>query len=493
MPAPVQIFDSRGNAMAAPRAPGAQIYESTQDNGLRLDRPRLDADLMRLMSRHKHQMLLSDSRYISTWSMVNGALEQKADYVSSGGWLPHFTGTDVAYGDEVTPILHAALGILDARGVSYDWETDWRIAGRTLDVDGDFAIAHFLTESGFPQMQMIEAHRIGCRNGERVVESGPYKGLKILNGIIYNPLARPVAIRYLADDPAQDRDISLRDCDYVSRPIWFSDGRPLPSLAYSVLDWYDMKTARGFEKQAQEANSAIAVVESNDTGLARQGFANGIPGVSTDTTSTTTPKTELLAGGLIRYIKHGGGSISSHFSPRPSDGWRAFDAIIQAAAFYGMKWRVEMFDLSKLSGAPTRGFQDNINTSIHSQWGTLTPPAKRVVLRTVSALVARGDIPRHAEWDQWAFPQPVDFTVDANKDSQTDRENIRAGLTTTPAAMRRTGYSSPDRVLIEQARYLQRKKEIAKQFALDPSELGTLAKPGEAAANQPPPTQSSPA
>ena len=384
---PIQIFDSRGNAYPY-RTSGSQIYEGSQDTAQRLARPYLDSDIQRLMSRQKFRMLLSDARYIvATYPMVDGAASQKADYVSSGGWLPIFTGKDKEYGKIVRPILHSALNIIDARGPLFDFAKDMWIACRTLDIDTDFFIAHSRTETGFPQVQFIEAHRIGCRNGETTVSAGPYIGLPILNGIIYNAQGREVAYRYLADDPTNDIDLSARDVTHVADPKWFSDGRPFPAIASAILDWYDVKETRGFEKIAAKTNAAFALIETNETGTARPGLLTGrapaqVPGDSSTAAGVATPPPEFLGGGLIRYVKAGPGhDVKAHQSNRPSDAWQKFDERIVAGAFYGMGWRAEMFDLSKLSGAPTRGFQDNINTAIHSRWSVLRPAALTIADR----------------------------------------------------------------------------------------------------------------
>lgn len=491
---PIQIFDARGNAYPYAGG-GAQLYEGSQDTYQRLSRPWLDSDIQRLMSRQKHRMLLSDSRYIAaTYPMVDGAVSQKADYVSSGGWMPIFTGKDKAYGQAAKPILHSALNILDVRGPLFDFAKDMWIACRLLDIDTDFFVAHARSETGFPQVQFIEAHRIGCRQGERIVESGPYKGLPILNGIIYNPQGREVAYRFLADDPAKDQDLSARDVTHVADPKWFSDGRPFPAIASAILDWYDVKETRGFEKIAAKTNAALALIETNETGTARPGLLTGRPPTQapgSDTTTSAAPPPEFLGGGLIRYVKSGPGhDIKAHQSNRPSDAWQKFDERIVAGAFYGMGWRVEMFDLSKLSGAPTRGFQDNINTAIHSRWSVLRPAALTIVRRTIAALADRGDIPKHAEWDQWDLPPPVDFTVDANKDRQTDLAMVEAGFSSNPAVIRKLGYVSPRELMMEQAEYLADQQEIAAEVSarrgvkILPTQLGNPVRNPGAAAQQ---------
>jgi hypothetical protein len=465
-----QILDMFGRPAAyAWSGTGSEIYESTQDNGRRLARPMLDADLARMMSRHKHRMLLSDARYIAGYAVVSGALDQKVDYVSSGGWLPFFTGKDKAWGEAAAADMGRVLDAVNARGPGFPWERCWRIGCRALDVDGDFVIVHSRTESGFPQVQFIEAHRIGCRHGERIVTSGPYKDLPILNGLIYNRTARPVAVRFLADDPAQDQDISLRDCDYVAHARWFSDGRPLPSIAYAVLDWYDQKTIRGFQKTKQAANSAIVAWQSTETGTAPAANFGSNP-VTRSPDYSKTPATELLFDGAIRYLKHGT-DLKIHTASDPADGWFKFDQLLEEGALFAMGWSRFMLDPAKLSGAPTRGFQDTINTAIHSRWGVMSPWVLRTFLRILAARQESGAIARHPEWDQWALPPPVDYTVDANKDSQTARANIAFGLSSHRRELQRLGYAQPTQLLQETAQHIADAQRAAKEASRDGAEV----------------------
>jgi hypothetical protein len=99
-------------------------------------------------------------------------------------------------------------------------------------------------------------------------------------------------------------------------------------------------------------------------------------------------------------------------------------------------------------------------------------------LYQISKLIERGDVEAHAEWDQVSHAQPADFTVDAQRTSQTDRDNVRAGVESMPAVIRRNGRDAED-VLREQARYLKLRKKIAKAEGVPEIELGTLSLPGD--------------
>lgn len=480
-------------------------YIGTEDSRYRLDRPRLDADMALLLSREKHKMILRDARWIrESYSLVAGAVEQKADYVTGSGFFPEFVGRDRAWGRLASEKLAQALNIADVRGELFDWDELWWTICTHLDIDG--AVFPILTETatGFPQIQSLEAHRIGSR-GPTVATVGPHEayslvrdpaaptgwsrvtglfaGRRIINGIIYDNAAREIGYRILGADPTQDRDIPAADLVHVTHPKWLSDGRPFPPIAYSALDWYDVKEARDLQKQQQKVHAALSLIETNETGQAPAIPALSSVGSAPAPTPSTNgePQVQMLAGGLVRYVRSGGGDIKAHESQSPSDGWRTFDQTVVAGAFFGMGWRVEMMDLSKLGGAGVRGFQDNINTAILARHKRLARPAKRIIRYFVAKLIARGDLPESADWWKWEIPTPAEFSVDAARAQQQDRENIRFGLDSTPAAIRRSLGCGPERILRAEAEYLALKKAIAEEFSLTPDELGTRLKVGDGA------------
>lgn len=474
-------------------------FKSTEEDRYRLDRPRLYGDLARLLPRERYKALVSDSRYIAeSFPLVEGACQQKAEYVSAAGWLPEFTGRDARYGERATRLLHAALSICDVRGELFDWDDIWENVSRLWDLDG----AHFqlfteTADTGFPQLQNLEVHRIGQRTGAPLVGDrdaytlvpgadgsttkvwGAYRGMRIVNGIIYNQVGRQIAFRVLGTTVEEDRDVSALDMQHTCHPRWFSEGRPAPSIAYAVFDWYDVKETREFERLAQKINSALTLVETNETGA-----APAIPGMGAAAAPAKTsgePQEQVLFGGLVRYIR-AGGALKTHESSRPGDGWQKFDRTIVSGAFYGMGWRIEMMDLSLLGGAGVRGFQDNINMKIVARHRRLKPYALRAAVRTFAKLIRRGDIEEHPEWYRWDIPSPPEFTVDAGRAQQADRENIAGGIDSHSAVIRRAFGCTHKKILREEAQYLVDRREVVQEFGLSDTEaaqLGRLDKPGQ--------------
>jgi len=471
-----------------------QRYKGSEDDRYRLNRPRLDDDIAKLLSREKFRMLLCDSRWIyETFPLINGMVRQKREYVSAAGWLPEFTGQDEAYGEKVTPILHAALQIADVRAL-FDWDDLWETACGLCDIDGGAFEIFTKTEKGFPQSQFIEAHRVGSRGTSNVVGPddaytvttdgqtirGAYAGLRILNGIIYNSAGREVAYRVLGSTKEEDRDISARDMQHICEPVWFSEGRPFPTIACAILDWYDVKEAREFQRIKQKMNSAIMATESNEDGEAPPETV-GPEGSVTPRAKPTdgTPTYQVLAGGLIRYLKAGSGKLDIHTANDPSDGWRTFDKTVVGGAFYGAGWHIGMMDAAELGRSPIYAVQDWINTTVARRHRRLKSFVLRSVRRTFATLMDRKDVPRHAEWAMWDIPAPPEFSVDAGRAQQADRDNMRAGIDSERAVIRRTTGRDYKTVLRERAAFLSHRNALAKKYDLDPDQLATLSKPGD--------------
>lgn len=480
----VQLVNQFGRPFDFPSS-GRGLYESADEDGTRLARPNLNQDIALLLSRYKHRALLSDSRYIvSTFPIVQGGVQQKSHYVSQAGFAPTFHGRDKLWGRIARAALIQAHKVIDVRGGLFNWNKNWQIGCTLLDIDGGFFIVRGETDTGFPQLQFLEAHRVGTRNGETLVVSGPYQGLRILNGIIYNAKGREVAYRVLGSAPEFDREISTLDMHHVASPRWFSDGRPFPTIAYSILDWYDAKEARGFQRTKQKINSAHTLTETNETGKAPSDpFGNAIAAAQRAEQPTLgtaaapiEPIVKLIGGGLIRYVKSGTGKLESHADNTPGDGWLRFDERVVAGAFIGMDWRAEMLNLSSPGGgALTRGFADQINTSIYSRWSDLIPHVYTDEMFILRKLIARGDLPDNDEWWHWAYTPPADFAVDGGRSSKIDIESIVAGTETTPAIIGRFG-KTPEEVLRTQAEYLQLQAEIEKEYKLAPGALGSAEK-----------------
>lgn len=479
---PNVILDGFGRPLESPHTYGS-IYQGSDTLDFKLVRPNFSEDIRALLPENKLRLARSDARYIfGAFPLVSGAIRQKAQYVSASRWRPQFVGNDSAWGKAAEALLAESNKLCTTGGTAYPFEKMWEIGCQLLDTDGDWFFLLSATDEGYPLFQCFEGHRIGQReNGDTTVKAGAYKGLRIQSGVIYNKAGTEVAYRVLGPTKDDDADISARDLVRVASPRWFSEGRSLPSIAYSVLDWYSISATRKAEQSAQLVNSMLTLIETNEMGredLARR-HING------ERTTDAGDPTGVIEKGLIRYVKAGKGKIDAHESNRPSDGWQKFDRTIVAGAFYGMDWRIEMMDLSLLGGAGVRGFQDNINTAILSRFLDLKPFALRATRYQVAKFMQRGDLPQNPDWWKFDFTQPPEFSVDPTRNVTSDIEALRAGIESEDNVIRRYFGTDPESFYRTRARTLKLKQRIAAEEGVEVAELGILTMPGDQVAAKP--------
>lgn len=463
--------------------PGAGYPAYYADKRTMPEHPDCFGDFATLLPRYPWRKAVSDCRWIgAAFSLVSGAIEQKADYVGASHFATYFNGRDTAWGDEAEAALEQLDKICTTRSPLFDWRALWWCGVANLDDSGPFFINLTQNSDGFPLLQPLEAHRIGSWDmGEAIVDGGRYDGARILNGIIYDRAGREIAYRVLGAEYGDYRDISARDMIHVAgRPRYFSQGRALPRIAPALKDLYTALDTREAEQIAQNVNSRISVIEANETGKRNpaQDLVNPPP-----LPTAQGIDTEYVDKGFYRYIKAGKGQITAHQSARPSDQWQRFDDKITATALFAMGWRVEMFDLSKLGGAAVRGFADQINTAIHAAFNALAPAMIRCRGYQIAKLIQRGDLRDSAEWWKWLAQEPAEFTADPSRAVSSEIEAVRAGAQTMPNVHRRWGTRSRN-VINEQAAYLYAKKKAAQEWSKDgititAEELGTTAQPGD--------------
>ena len=404
----------------------SNAYPTAANSVQRMAQGDQNADMLDLMTRHKERLLRSDARYIFTSnSTVSGAVMQKAGKVFGSSWRFQSHSADEVFVQAVEADMAAIDGLLDIRGPQYSFRRNVKLESKALDVDGDFFILLTETETGFPQLQYLEAHRIGqtVYDNERLVTEGKYKGLRIQNGVIYNEFARAVGYRVLDESGENFRDISARDMIHVTDPDWFSQGRGIPAIASGMLDWYDLAEVRDFEKIAQKVNAALTLKEKNASGTvdAAKGIVSG---------QRVKPGKFCIPNACGRHdsLPEAFDSLEAHESNRPSDGFLKFTDKVEASAFYGMKWRREMLDSSAVGGAGVRAFQRDINDAINDRFELLERYKKRVAVWIMAKRAKQGAYTLPDDWMKCSFTKPREFTVDDGNSRKADREDLRAGI-----------------------------------------------------------------
>jgi hypothetical protein len=451
------------------------------EQGMRVRHSSMVADWASLLPRSRYFESVSDCRWIaSSFGLVSGAMEQKADYICASGMRAMFDGDDDEYGDLLEDALTEADKVAGVRGPRFTTKEMCRLTIKAFATDGDVFWVPTQSESGFPQLQLIEAHRVGQRDSSKtVVESGRFKGARISAGIIMDRVGREIGFNILgaAEDGSEDVQLSAAECWHVARPKWSSEGRPLPEIAPAILDLWDVREMREAAKMQAIVNARLTLIESNQTGKADTAKAAlSLPaGVPTRTLGGSM--VDVVEKGGIRYIRNGN-TLTAHSANMPADQWQRFDTRVSMTSLYAMGWRYEMLDLASLGGSTTRAFQDQINTTIYSAFAAIEPYVVRWRQYQAAKLTKLGILPQHPEWYKIGVTPPPEFTCDPSRSVTSDIDGVRAGLESVPMIHARNGTTSK-RVLRSQARYLRMQASVAAKAGMETWQFGTIIKPGD--------------
>lgn len=427
--------------------------------------PLITESIQRSVSYWDWKVVLSSSRKLwANFGVLKGATAAIAKQSVGRSWEPEFLGQDKAWGEQATEFLQSWYQNCDVRGENYDFKTSLYLDSIALDRDGDFGVLLTESESGWPQLQHIGAHRIGMRNGgDRIVDDsvasvipdasgklvtimGFYKGLRIQQGIIYNAAGRAVAVRILGALPADDRDVSTRDFIFRFGPEWMDQGRGFSAFSGSLDFIRSSFFSHDWQQRALLIASAIGLIETNESGAADPNDPGQIARTLATPTTAGTMASQELEGGLIRYFKAGNGSkLESFVDGRPGDQWDQFnDRIIRIALAelgwpYSLVWKPE-----GMNGTQERSAIEMARATVADRQDELRPIAKRVCGYAVSKAINLGILPTYTGPDiggqlAWGFSIPPQFNIDHGREDQQWRENYKIGFETMAAKLAQEG------------------------------------------------------
>lgn len=404
------------------------------------------------------QILVSDSRKLySNLGPVKGAIDDKAVFSVGRAWDARFTGSakNKAWGDLAARWVNREwYPVADVRGGMFDFKTDLFLTSVSVDRDGEIYI--FLTEakSGFPQIQMIPAHMIGQRDptGNRV-DDGPYKGMQLLQGVIYNDSGMAVAYRVLGQTAEQDKDYSALNLIQIFDPAWTDQVRGFPAFTHAILDLKDLRTIQGYEKMASAIASSIGLIEKNELGAPDPNDVMNVlrrtqTSVNQSTSTGPTIVAQNFSGVTARFFRAGSGSgLESLKTDRPGQSWDDFMNRLIRNACVGAGWPYELtWDSSKLGGVSVRLLVARAMRTVEDRQDLLRPIARRMVGYAVAKAIKLGKLPPCDEWFEWGFSLPPRMSVDFGRDSAAELADYKFGLTNMRDILAEQGVAFEDHV-----------------------------------------------
>jgi hypothetical protein len=435
-----------------------RLYQATEwERGRRTYYPLLDPEADRHIDQWSITKLRSDSRKVFVnFGPLRTAVYERARYSVGHAWLPRFQGEDTEWGKQAAKWLQEIwFQTGNLAGPIWNWWESLQIESRYLDVFGEIFIYKVIDGDGFPRYQHIPPYRVdvprapGSVNNDGELSSGPYAGLKCVYGVVQNEAGTAVAYNVRGKNSESDRIIPADQLLHVGQWEFVDQTRPISNIAHGILDIRDSMAVQTNEKRALEIASSIAILESNPIGgidindptqyvrleanrvgaLVETPGQPVPPGYQTDPTPVVPYK--YSDNGEYKYVKAGTGSDVKAFQfQRPSGQTTAFlDRLGRNCINF-----IWPFDLimsaNPANSAATRSLWVRANNLTRERQIKLYPAAKQRILFALSRAIELGILPENEEWMEWEFSLPRKPSIDAGRDADQDREDLKAGIRT---------------------------------------------------------------
>lgn len=488
-------WQGRGNGLIAAATPTDQRNAT----------PRVDKDPHRNVSNMGRIELMNAGRTLySNNPVVRGAINEAAS-LSSAVFIPQFAGDDSGYGDKAEAWLREHDKICDVAGWNYDFQQyRWNLVVAALR-DGDVGTLLIENDDGYPQLQVVPAHRIGSSflgvgngasgityaGGIEKVLGGQYDGYTITDGVICDDYGRPIAYR-IQDEGSEDgfRDVSADSMWLSFFPEYSGQVRGFSQLASSSNVWTDINESTALRMARAKLAASQGIIESNETGdtdssrklLGSSSGTYNTDGAATDlpTSAALSYRTERVDGLINRYFKTGTGSKLEFLdNNNPSQNEQEFEAEQIRRALQGIGWSYD-FSLNPtgMGGQNGRVVVLKINRRIKQiQDAIIRPSVRRFDGYRLSKAAKKGLIPQSAEWWKWEYQAAAQITSDEGYSSQVALNEMKAGVSTARQVCGERGRNFDDVRNAKQKEavdLLTRASALASQFGIPLQQAITL-------------------
>ena len=302
-------------------------------------------------------------------------------------------------------------GLLNFAGIQ-------RVACKAMLRDNELFI--LLTESGegFPQLQLIEAHR--C-------ETPPYLASekRVSDGVRVNAQGRPLSYYIRTGDTDKHAEVQAADVIVLAERDRPDELRSISRLVTCLNHFQDRAELIEYSMLAAKRAGAIGLA------LEGQGTTSFFGPETTNDDGLTTDK--VLSGGAIWNLPPGK-TIKEIKDDRPSQNLQEFQNIFVRDACIGLGVPVSFVQMESLSGPTQRAVLAQAQRRIDEISETMIQQlVARVRLWALAKAIKRGDLTPPRGMDRWwqaVYQTTKRTTIDAGRDSAADREDFKLGIRT---------------------------------------------------------------
>lgn len=330
------------------------------------------------------------------------------------------------------------------------------LACKALDVDGEIFI-HKVEHTGQLRIQLIEAHRIGDMSDTDT----------LIDGVRVDKNGSPISYRLLKDDGSYS-DLAADHVLHVFDPDAPSQLRGCPSLQHSINHLLDEMELLALEKHAVKDNSDITrVLTTNRVNADDSDFRIGAPPQPAGSDSGWLQR--ILGGKMVALQQ--GEDIKPFESSRPSPTFTGFLEHLRRDSALGMLPFEFAADSSKLAGSGVRLTVAKADRRFSYRQTLLIDRMLRPLwLWVIGHAIATGKLEAVENWTEINFTTPRRVTVDAGREAQQNREDVKAGLKTLTDHFAELGMDIHEE-MENRAREMQLIQTTAQKYGISPQAL----------------------
>jgi capsid protein len=421
------------------------LYESALPSRSRQNITSTPQDSRRDLNRMSRTVLLGKARFLfANNGLTRGAIRDKARYAVGHGLRPHAQTANKAWNKAAQEYWENWCKVADVRG-KYNFNAMQRLMSIAIDRDGDLGLVMVKSPNGFPQVQLVESHRIGDPGLDGPLATGD--GTSWFDGLLLDKNNQVLAYSVVTQDAL---GVKTKEDVPASNFIHIFDGeradqfRGITALYHAINTIQDVKEIVDFEKKGVKLHSAIGAVLKTKSNSLEKDWKDG-EGDSENGTQANGEKVKLdlmqiLDGGEIPIIGERD-TLDLTKSDRPSPAFKGFLDWLARDVCCGLGVPVEfVWDASKLQGTAQRFILEKAQRAFDERQDLLIHAAlNRLWFWVISCGIKRGDLEfQEGAW-QAKWQRPSKITVDAGNDAAAALADVEAGLQTAKEHYGRRG------------------------------------------------------
>ena len=414
--------------------------------------------------------LVRRSRYlVKNSGFLQEIISSMALYAIGDGILPQPSGKDARWNQQALAYFNRWAHRAEITG-RFDLTTCLYLACMALETDGEIFVLK-TEEDGEPKIQLIETHRIGSSGAGEESDGTTFATAtaedSLIDGIRLSPLGRPLGYRLLLDDGSH-RELAARDVLHVFAPMSISQVRGYPTIQHSINHMLDILELLALEKHAVKDNADIArVLKTSRYEVDDRDFQLSSP---PQPSGSDPGFLQTILGGKLVKIQPDE-AIESFQSNRPSPTFQGFLDYLQRDSALGLLPYEFASDSSKIGGAGVRLIVAKADRRFSRRQTLLIDRMLRPIWRfVIGHAITAGKLPPAEDWTEVDFVTPRRVTVDAGRESQQNREDVKAGLKTLSDHFAELGCDI-NHELETRAREMALIRDIAARYQLNPQDL----------------------